>query len=152
MRANSIRTLVVEDEPTSQAAVAHCLKVYGPVEKADDGLIGLQKFYQALRDGSPFHLVTIDLKLPLIDGRMMHACMRGLELERKERIRARFMMLTAETEREAIMAVLADGVDGYLCKPFDPASLRTRVREMFRLPPPLQEARSLRTARAESQP
>jgi two-component system chemotaxis response regulator CheY len=136
------RILVIEDEATVRASIAHVLRAFGSVDQAGDGLAGLHAFRQALIGHSPYHLVTIDLQLPQMDGQMLLECMRGLEMVRGDGPKAKCVMLTGETSRGVILDALRTGADSYMCKPFQLEDLRSRVLEMLGLPTPPSTAPS----------
>lgn len=136
----ALRILVIEDEATVRATIRRTLATFGSVAEADDGLAGLRAFYKALSEKAPYHLVTIDLQLPQIEGQMLLELMRGLESARRERIKAKMLMITGESSSDAIVEALNRGATAYVRKPFDPDELRRRVRALFGIPPPVEEA------------
>jgi DNA-binding response OmpR family regulator len=127
------KTLIVEDDPSVRATIRHTLGDAGRMAEADEGQTALVMFRKSLLSREPFRLVTLDLGLPGVDGQLLLECFRGLEAVHQSRYRAKILIVSAASERDAIMAALRHGADGYVTKPFEPNDLRARVRELLGL-------------------
>ena len=128
------KVLIVEDDPSVRATIVHALGDLVEQAEADTGQGALARFRHSILARDPFGLVTLDLGLPGVDGQILLECFRGLEAVHQARSRAKILVVSAAGERDAIMAALRHGADGYVTKPFDPRGLRARVREMLGLP------------------
>ena len=119
---SSTRVLVVEDEPMMAGFIARGLRDNGyTVDIASDGA-------QAITcvETSGYHLVILDLLLPVKDG--LTVC-REL---RDQAFRSPILMLTAVDDANTVVNGLNLGADDYLPKPFDFELLLARIRALLR--------------------
>lgn len=77
-------------------------------------------------------IVLLDVMLPDADGFQILASLRRHPAFRRVPV----IMLTGKATREAVLAGLAGGADGYVTKPFEPDALMSAVRTVLRLSPP----------------
>lgn len=114
--------LVVDDHGTMRRIIRNLLGQVGfeNVDEASDGQDALKK------------LVHKKYDLILSDWNMMP--MTGLELLRLVRgepsythQRVPFIMITAEMRKENVMEAIELGVDGYIGKPFDADTLKSKI-------------------------
>jgi PAS domain S-box-containing protein len=110
------RVLVVEDNPVNQLVAVGLLEALGYVsETADDGIAALDALTR-----SAFDLVLMDVQMPRMDG---YAATRAIRAEEPSGRRIPVIAMTAaavEGERERCLAA---GMDDFLTKPVDPATL-----------------------------
>lgn len=119
---SSAKVLVVEDEPLMAGFIARGLRDNGyTVDVAADGA---QAISQVETDN--YHLVILDLKLPVKDG--LTVC-REL---REQSFRSPILMLTALDAPADVVSGLNSGADDYLPKPFDFELLLARIRALLR--------------------
>lgn len=124
--------LVVDDDPTVRALVAHCLEDAGyRVTAVADGERGAE-----LAAAEDVRLAVLDVGLPGID---------GLSLTRQLRVLTDIgiIILSGRGEPTDRIIGLEIGADDYLAKPFEPRELLARIRSVLRrLParPSRQEA------------
>lgn len=115
------RLLVVEDDPKVAEIVGRYLRREGyDVETVADGLDALARAEAGWPD-----LVVLDLTLPGLD---------GLDVCRRLRVAGTVpIIIVSARAREADRIIGLDcGADDYLCKPFSPRELVTRVRAVLR--------------------
>ena len=112
--------LIVDDYKTMLRIIRNLLKQIGftNVEEATDGTAALQK----LREGS-FKLVISDWNMEP---------MTGIELLREVRDDASlknipFIMVTAESKTENVVIAKEAGVSNYIVKPFNAATLKSKL-------------------------
>jgi two-component system chemotaxis response regulator CheY len=112
--------LVVDDYKTMLRIIRNLLKQLGfnNVDEATDGSVALQK----LRD-KKYGLVISDWNMEP---------MSGLELLKEVRADQRlrelpFIMVTAESKSENVVAAKSAGVSNYIIKPFNAATLKTKL-------------------------
>jgi DNA-binding response OmpR family regulator len=113
------RILVAEDEGSLAELVRINLEDDGhEVVIAADGRFALQ----ALMEQGPFDVVVLDLMMPWADG---FDVLRNLGPRRPK-----IVVLTAREDDYSRDRAEDLGVDAYLTKPYDPAELADRVREL----------------------
>ncbi len=116
--------LIVDDYKTMLRIIRNLLKQleFENVEEATDGQEALNK----LRAGS-FGLVISDWNM---------APMTGLDLLKEVRADARlkglpFIMITAESKTENVIAAKQAGVSNYIVKPFNAETLRDKIEKVM---------------------
>ena len=116
--------LIVDDYKTMLRIIRKLLKQleFGNVEEATDGQEALAK----LRAGQ-FGLVISDWNMQP---------MTGLDLLKEVRADARlkdtpFIMITAESKTENVVAAKAAGVSNYIVKPFNAETLRGKIEKVL---------------------
>lgn len=111
------RILVVEDDVLIRDAVDVILSQLGHqltcVGTGEMGMDQIGKIYP--------HLVLLDVKLPRMSG------VDTLRAMRREGYRMPILMLTGDRSAATVRDVMADGGNGYILKPFEPAQLVKRV-------------------------
>jgi CheY-like chemotaxis protein len=114
--------LVVDDSDVIRTLISVNLELEGfEVVTAVDGQDALDKVIDVAPD-----VITIDVKMPRLDG-----------FDTVERLRAdprtcclKVAMVTACAQESDLRRGLEVGVDAYVTKPFDPASLVRTVRDL----------------------
>lgn len=119
-----MKILVVDDFSTMRRIIKNLLKELGftNIEEADDGQTALP----LLKQGNFDFLVT-DWNMP---------GMTGIDLLRAVRADERLaslpvLMVTAEAKREQIVLAAQEGVNGYIVKPFNGATLKEKIDRIF---------------------
>lgn len=120
----NMKILVVDDFSTMRRIVRNLLGDlgYGQITEADDG----KTAWPLLQAGS-FDFVVTDWNMP---------GMTGIELLRAIRADARIgktpvLMVTAEAQRDQIIEAAQAGVNGYIIKPFNAATLKEKIDKIF---------------------
>lgn len=125
--------LVVEDEPSVRGLIRATLEGTGfAVFEADSGPAALQLLHEVSPDA-----VLLDVMLPGMDGFAVLRAIRQQGLAPG----ARVAMLTARVEERDYLRGWELGCDEYLAKPFEPAHLIRRLRELVATPPEVLQAR-----------
>ena len=124
MMDRSIGVLIVDDYKTMLRIVRNLLKQisFYNVDEANDGAEALQKLRQA-----EFGLVISDWNM---------APMTGLELLQEMRADPRlksvpFIMITAESKAENVIAAKQAGVNNYIVKPFNAETLQAKIAKVL---------------------
>jgi two-component system chemotaxis response regulator CheY len=121
-----MKILVVDDFSTMRRIVRNLLVELGftntLIQEADDG----ENAMIMLRS-QPFDLVVTDWNMPN---------MTGIDLLRAIRAEAALkglpvLMVTAENNRDQIIAAAQAGVNGYVVKPFTAVTLREKLTKIF---------------------
>jgi two-component system chemotaxis response regulator CheY len=120
----AMKVLIVDDYKTMLRIIRNLLKQidFNNVEEASDGGEALEK----LRAGS-FGLVISDWNMQP---------MTGLQLLQEVRADARlkplpFIMITAESKTENVIAAKQAGVSNYIVKPFNAETLRDKIEKVL---------------------
>lgn len=120
----NIQVLIVDDYKTMLRIIRNLLKQldFDNVDEATDGTEALNK----LRAGN-YGLVISDWNM---------APMTGLELLKEVRADARlkdtpFIMVTAESKTENVIAAKQAGVSNYIVKPFNAETLREKIEKVL---------------------
>lgn len=125
-----MKILVVDDFSTMRRIVRNLLIELGfsgaQISEAEDGNHALTALQTALA-GVPFDLVVTDWNMPN---------MTGIDLLRAIRADARLksvpvLMVTAENNRDQIIAAAQSGVNGYVVKPFTAVTLKEKLDRIF---------------------
>ncbi|MGA0586341.1 chemotaxis response regulator CheY [Dyella sp. KRB-257] len=122
----NMKILVVDDFSTMRRIVRNLLVELGfsgpLIQEADDGESAL-----VMLKSQPFDMVVTDWNMPN---------MTGIDLLRAIRAEASLkglpvLMVTAENNRDQIIAAAQAGVNGYIVKPFTAATLQEKLTKIF---------------------
>jgi len=120
----AMRVLVVDDYNTMRRIIKNLLGQIGytEVEEAEDGAQALEKLRR-----ETFHMVISDWNMEP---------MTGLELLKHVRSDEQlkhlpFIMVTAESKTENVVAAKKAGVNNYIVKPFNAATLETKINAVL---------------------
>ena len=119
--ADSLRVLLIEDNPDVLQVLRACLHPHYQIDTAENGRIGLEKAQQILPD-----LIVSDVMMPEMDGRALCTAL-------KQDIRTSHIpviLLTARAGLQNKLEGLDLGADDYLVKPFEKAELLARMRQL----------------------
>jgi two-component system chemotaxis response regulator CheY len=121
----SMSVLVVDDYSTMIRIIRNLLKQLGfeNIDDASDGSAALTK----MRAGKKYGLVISDWNMEP---------MTGYDLLREVRADPNlattpFIMITAESKTENVIAAKKAGVNNYIVKPFNAATLKTKIEAVF---------------------
>ena len=116
--------LIVDDYKTMLRIIRNLLKQLGfnNVDEATDGSAALQK----LRD-KEFHLVISDWNMEPMSGLQLLKEVRA-DVKLKE---TPFIMITAESKSENVIAAKEAGVSNYIVKPFNAATLKGKLSSVL---------------------
>jgi DNA-binding response OmpR family regulator len=118
-----MRVLIIEDERRLADNIARSLRESAGYA-IDCAYAGDEGLYMA--QSNPYDLVLLDLMLPGLDGASV------LKKLRTAGIASPVLVLTARDERESIIALLNEGADDYVTKPFDLGELIARAKALIR--------------------
>jgi two-component system chemotaxis response regulator CheY len=116
--------LVVDDYKTMIRIIRNLLKQLGfnDVDEATDGTEALQKL-----KAKQYGLVISDWNMEPMTGYELLKQVRG-----DDRLCATpFIMVTAESKTENVIAAKKAGVNNYIVKPFNAATLKTKIDAVF---------------------
>lgn len=122
--------LVVDDISSMRRVIGSLLKDQlrnVRISEAADGKSALQMLKAAEAEGKPFDFVVTDCHMPN---------MGGIDLLRAIREEAPLqhlpvLLVTAEATRDMILQAAKAGADGYIVKPFNAETLRTKLQQIM---------------------
>ena len=120
----NMKILVVDDFSTMRRIVKNLLKQLGfmHIEEAEDGA----QAYTKLKNGG-FGFVVSDWNMPNLDGLGLVKKVR----EDDELKDLPILMVTAEAEKEKVVAAIQAGVNNYIVKPFTGEVLKEKMDKIF---------------------
>lgn len=120
-----MRILVVDDDYVSRVKLSKLLSAVGHCDNSPNGDIALRLFESAYTEGAPYGLVTMDIELPDINGKVVVTRMRALEKswEILPRSATKILMITANTAVKEVFSSYGEGCDEYVMKPIKPDDL-----------------------------
>src|SRR5882757_5476684 len=121
----SMPILVVDDYSTMIRIIRNLLKQLGfeNVDEANDGSSALAKM-----QGKKYGLVISDWNMEPMTG---YDLLREIRAN-PEISKTPFIMITAESKTENVLAAKKAGVNNYIVKPFNAATLKTKMEAVFR--------------------
>lgn len=120
-----MRTLIIEDNPINRKYLLNLLKGYGPVDMAENGLIGVEMFKTALASNQRYDLICLDVMMPEMDGQETLKRIRTAEAENGilGLDGVKVIMATAMDDRKTILQAFRGGCESFLIKPIDKNAL-----------------------------
>lgn len=120
----NMRILVVDDFSTMRRIVRNLLTDLGytNITEADDG-----KTAWPMLQASTFDFVVTDWNMPGMTGIDLLRAIRGDQRLAKLPV----LMVTAEAQRDQIIAAAQAGVNGYIIKPFNANTLKEKIDKIF---------------------
>jgi two-component system chemotaxis response regulator CheY len=120
----SIPVLVVDDYKTMVRIIRNLLKQLGftNVDDAKDGKEALEKM-----QGRKYGLVISDWNMEPMTGYELLRMVRSDEKLQK----TPFIMVTAESKTENVIAAKKAGVNNYIVKPFNASTLKSKIDAVF---------------------
>jgi PAS domain S-box-containing protein len=119
--------LLVEDNPANVMIATHFLDEFGyTFEVATTGLQAVEK----VKSGELFDAILMDIQMPGMDGRQATREIRAFERQSGLQ-RTPIIAMTAHALLHDRTQCLEAGMDDYIAKPFDPATLGQKLRTLF---------------------
>ncbi len=117
----NMNVLIVDDYKTMLRIVGNLLKQLGfsNIDEATDGSMALEK----MRGDKPYGLVISDWNMEPMTGLQLLK-----EVRADEKLKATpFIMITAESKTENVIAAKQAGVNNYIVKPFNAETLKKKM-------------------------
>jgi two-component system chemotaxis response regulator CheY len=129
-----MRTLVVDDDAICRSVLQHALQGYGPVAYANDGVAAVAEVARSLAEGRPYDLITLDIMMPDLDGKLTLKLVRRLEELFGLTRGARIAMTTALDDKDSILGSFRDQADLYFVKPLRLDQVFAQLRKAELIP------------------
>lgn len=129
MFSPNTKFLVVDDFATMRKIVKKVLDELGykNVIEAVDGKNALDILNEHQSKNQPFEFIISDWNMPNMQGiDLLKACRQDVNLKNIP-----FMLVTAESEQSQIIDAAKAGVSEYVIKPFNGATLKTKIERVF---------------------
>lgn len=122
--------LVVDDSINIRQIIVDNLKRLGfaKVETAGDANDAYAKLVASAKGPAPVSLILSDLNMPGPSGLDFLKQVRDSEKFRE----VPFIMITTESEKQAVIQAAVSGVSGYIVKPFNLETLTKRLQEAWK--------------------
>lgn len=114
-----MKTLIVEDEKSSQLILEDYLYDFGKSVVVDTGEQAIKAFREALETQNPFDLVTLDIMLPDMDGYGVLNAIRQVEQDKAiaPENAVKIIMTSALDDMQNIMDAFDQKAEVYIVKP-----------------------------------
>lgn len=124
MLNTNIKILVVDDFLTMRRIIKNILNQLGfkDIIEADDGTTALEILKKQKVD-----LIISDWNMPKMTGLELLKAVRSDENLRD----IKFIMVTAEAQKENVIEAIKHGVNQYIVKPFTPETLKEKLEKVF---------------------
>ena len=121
--------LVVDDSVNIRQIIVDNLKRLGfkQMETASDANEAFAKLVSASKTSNPFTLILSDLNMPGPSGLDFLKQTRETEAFKS----LPFIMITTESEKQAVIQAAVSGVSSYIVKPFNLETLTKRLQEAW---------------------
>lgn len=131
---NELRICVAEDNPINQKIAVSFVKRLGITSEAyGDGQQAVEALRRNSKEGSPFHLVLMDVQMPVLDG---YDATRLIREDDDPAVRGVLIIaMTASAIRGDREKCLQAGMNNYLAKPVRAAVLRTMLEDYLKASP-----------------
>lgn len=124
---DQLRICVAEDNPINQKIAIQFMNKLGfsRVDAYDNGLAAVEALRRQALDGNPYHIILMDVQMPVLDGYEATKLLRQDPLDAVRGILVIAMTASAiQGDREKC---LASGMDDYLAKPVRSAVLKKKL-------------------------
>lgn len=123
-----MRILLIDDEPIALKKLELMLTNVGACDSAMNGIEATEHFVEAIGNGQPYDLITIDIELPDITG--LELLNRFCLLEEKNGITpSKKIMVTAHSNVDYVVKA-KDKCDAFVVKPLRKATLLQKIKEL----------------------
>lgn len=129
MTAHARKILLVDDFEIVRRVIRDSLEKVGltAVDEAEDGIRALQMLKSAEANGTPYAMIFCDWNMPGMTGlEVLNECRKHEVLKDVP-----FIMVTAESEQDAIVKALQAGATDYVMKPVAPDVLQRKALRLM---------------------
>ena len=115
------RVLIVDDESLFRTILNECISEFAECDLAANGEEALALYDRAFTGGQPYHLVLLDIYMPVMDGHTLLRSIREHEATHSigvaDRVKA-VVISAGNSPRQVADTFFEDQCDDYIIKPF----------------------------------
>lgn len=123
-----MKVLIVDDCPLTREMIGLVISATNDVEYAGNGEEAIRQVYDAIRSGTYFDLVCLDITMPVMGGLEALRKIREIEADAGVARSKAFMITASSSPDDMIEAITGGECDDYLTKPV----IRTAFMELLR--------------------
>jgi two-component system chemotaxis response regulator CheY len=114
-----VRSLIVDDDELSRSMQQEILSSHFDCDVASNGEEAVYLFSKALADTDPYHLIFMDVTMPICNGHYALSEIRLIEKEQgiSSNDQVKIFMLTASDDAQTVMESYCKGCTSYIVKP-----------------------------------
>lgn len=134
---NQIKSLIVDDDFVSRTKMSAILGKFGVCQSCHSGQAALEAFVDATNNNKPFQLITLDINMPGMDGKVVLSQIRAMEESRRTPAseQAKILMVTSISDRKMVIKTISAGCNDYLLKPFGARDVITKLEQLSLIKP-----------------
>jgi len=127
-----MKIMVVDDDPISRKILSEILSDLGVCHQFDRGTDALAAFDKAIYENQPYHLITLDISMPDIDGITVLNHFRTKEAEFKitKEKKSKVVMITSHDSKDALLSAISEDCTDYIIKPFNKKYILKRFAKL----------------------
>jgi two-component system, chemotaxis family, chemotaxis protein CheY len=122
------RFLIVDDSEMSRQTIRAALEQlkFKHIDEAENGEVAWAKILKARERGIDYSLVFLDINMPVVDGfGFLTKCRQTPDYADLPVI-----MVTSESQKDAVVRAVMEGVSGYVVKPFGADDIKKKLTEI----------------------
>lgn len=127
-----MKCLIVEDDYITSQVLQEIVSAFGQTDLAENGIIAIEKFSEALTNTEPYDLILLDVMMPEMDGQEVLERIR--EIEQTNGIfgldGVKVIMATALSDFENIKTSFKNQCEGYIVKPITKDKVINKIHEV----------------------
>lgn len=125
-----LRILVVDDELMHRTLMLKIVEPYGMCDTANNGEIALRMFDEAHDRGAPYHMITLDIMMPIMDGQQTLKMIRRRERERGIALgqEVTIFMVSSMDGDHILEAFFLGHCTDYIKKPYSQETILSKMR------------------------
>jgi two-component system, chemotaxis family, chemotaxis protein CheY len=124
---SKLKALIVDDSELSRQITGIIIKKIFAYDEAEDGLVAVEKYRQAIKLGAPYDIIFMDIIMPEMDGKKAVRQIR--EDEANNGLKRSPIIMVSASER---IDDIENMVNGLLRKPASRALLNELLQDVFK--------------------
>ena len=126
MHENELRALIVDDSEMSRRITARIIAKVFSYDEAENGLIAVHKYQEAIEQGTPYDIVFMDIIMPEMDGKEAVRSIREYEAS-SGIMRVPIIMISASE----MITEIEELVSGLLRKAVNKQTMDAMLQKLF---------------------